>query len=155
MSGGTRKRLSPRAARELALYEEEQARRREVTAEPRVSGNTAAGLHLAARHQAATGRQLRDAAIAQVDANADPSWKDWALDAVQRCCEEGRPFTTDEVWLELSGTESQVSTHERRAMGAVMQRAAKLGLIEPLDEWRQSTRPECHANPKRVWRPRA
>lgn len=176
---GTRKRLSPRAAREKAAYDLARERGmtlgdaeralaaatrpvsmdavREVVGSPSQRDAAAArrlANDVADAADSPTGRQLRDAAIAQVDEHANPTWKEWALDAVQRVCEEGKPFTTDDVWLELSGTESQVRTHEPRAMGAVMQRAAKLGWVEPMNEWRQSTRPECHANPKRVWRPK-
>jgi hypothetical protein len=42
--------------------------------------------------------------------------------------------------------------HEPRALGALMREAARNGLIEATDRVRPSERPQCHMNPKRVWR---
>lgn len=97
-----------------------------------------------------TGDQLRDEAVERVDLAASEEWKAAAWDAVKSVSGRLAYFTTDDVWEALR--ESAVSTHENRAMGAVMTRARKAGLIFPTDEWRKSNRPECHSNPKRVWR---
>jgi len=61
---------------------------------------------------------------------------------------ERQRFTTDEVWARL---DPDMRTHEPRAMGAMMRQAAKAGLITATDGYEQSTRPECHARPVRVW----
>jgi len=96
-----------------------------------------------------TGPQLRDEAIARVDANAHQRWKVAAMEAVQAVAAMRDTFTTDDVWAVLGGFD--VSTHELRAMGAVMQTAKKRGLIRATSDFRMSTRPECHARPVRVW----
>jgi predicted nucleic acid-binding Zn ribbon protein len=41
---------------------------------------------------------------------------------------------------------------EERALGAIMQRAARQGWIAPTDRTRKSIRPACHARDLRVWR---
>lgn len=102
------------------------------------------------RAEAKTGAQLRDEAIQQVEEHADPDWKDVAYRVVATLTETMSEFTTDDVWYELQ--RSPNSTHEPRALGAVMRRAARDGLIVPTDRYRESTRPICHRSPKRVWR---
>lgn len=102
--------------------------------------------------QLTLGEELRDEAISQVESAMDRQWKHIALAAVRVLAERGDPFTTDDVWAKVEGL-SLATTHEPRAMGAVMQRAAKLGLIKATDRTVQSRRPRCHARPVRVWMP--
>lgn len=97
-----------------------------------------------------TGDELRDKALAQVERAADDAWKEAAHEAGLRVAGRMYELTTDDVWEEMRGTEA--STHENRAMGAVMQRLRREGVIAPTDRHRKSVRPECHSNPKRVWR---
>lgn len=59
-------------------------------------------------------------------------------------------FTADDVWKLLEPSEA--STHEPRAMGAVMQAAARDHLIEATDRTTQSSLARRHARPVRVWR---
>jgi hypothetical protein len=123
-----------------ALYEAERVRARAL-AQQEVE---AAGVRTTP-----TGRQLRDAALLQVDEHADASWKQAALDCVRQLAQTRNTFTTDDVWDALRATPEM--THEPRALGAIMRRAQAAGLIAPTDEWRPSKRPVCHASPKRVW----
>lgn len=102
------------------------------------------------RREAAGGRQARDAAIQQVDEHADDAWKEDAYAAVAWLTERSDEFTTDDVWAQLNL--HAFETHERRAMGAIMRRAQREGLIEPTARYQQSTRAVCHCAPKRVWR---
>lgn len=86
--------------------------------------------------------------LAAVEAHANPDWKDEAervIDLLAATCQQ---FTTDDVWQRLG----HVSTHEPRALGALMKRAASRGVIRATDGWATSTRPECHGRPIRVWR---
>jgi alkylhydroperoxidase family enzyme len=93
----------------------------------------------------------RDAAFASRDAALDRvtapvAWTERALAAVAVCAQRyPAGFTTDEVW-DLVG-----SPPEPRAMGAVMQAAARGGVILATTQYRPSTRTECHARPVRVW----
>lgn len=101
--------------------------------------------------QLTLGEELRDEAISQVESAMNRQWRNIALCAVRVLADRGDPFTTDDVWEKVSRL--TITTHEPRAMGAVMQRAAKLGLIKATDRTVQSRRPRCHARPVRVWMP--
>lgn len=93
----------------------------------------------------------RDEAVARVERNADDEWLEAALNAVAALGEGCAEFTTDDVWL-LLGRWGVPEPHEARAMGAVMRRAARLGLAVKTDRVRNSVRAECHARPVAVWR---
>lgn len=97
------------------------------------------------------GQLSLDQALATVSSHADHRWVVSARKAVAHVAASGKPFTTDEVWDAL-GAEWDVSTHERRALGAVMRWAVRRGICEPTDDYRPSSRPECHKRPVRVWR---
>ncbi len=88
-------------------------------------------------------------AMAQVEAHARVEWKDAALEAVRAAALASPSFIVDEVWPHL---DDDVQTHELRAMGPVMRRAATLGYIAPTDRYRLSSRISAHKNPRRVWR---
>lgn len=94
------------------------------------------------------GAILRDDGIRRADEHADRDWKDAAYAAVVELAHRRQVFTTDSVH-EIIG---DVSTHEKRAMGAIMRRAARDGLIVATDRYVASDRSEAHRNPKRVWR---
>jgi len=104
------------------------------------------------RQEAAEGRKLRDAAINQADEHAAPDWKTVAYAVVTTLTETMGEFTTDDVWYELQ--RSGPHTHEPRALGAIMRKAAAAGLIEPSNpkRYEESTRAVCHRAPKLVWR---
>ena len=96
--------------------------------------------------------QATDAAIARVDAAAQADWKAAALDAIRYLADRRSEFTTDAVWEVLARRHPEVTTHDNRAMGAVLRHARSEGLVEPTDAFHISVRPECHRCPKRVWR---
>lgn len=94
----------------------------------------------------------RDEAIDRVEKNSDP---DWAEAAYLACClvaEEQPLFTSDNVWMKLATLFPQYSTHEPRAMGAVLRRAAKENKICGTDDYVKSNRPECHHRPQMIWK---
>lgn len=94
------------------------------------------------------GSRLRDEAIKKADDNASMTWKHDATAALHRVCRRQHKLTTDDVWAELASAETP---REPRAMGAIMQKAYKGGIIQPTDNWRLSNRPACHRRPLRVW----
>lgn len=98
---------------------------------------------------AAVGRRLRDAAVKKVHRHAAPGFLEAADRAAERAARELEYLTVDDLWLAMAG---DAKTHDNRAMGPVMTRAKKRGLIEPTDQFRPSTQPSCHANPRRIWR---
>jgi len=95
--------------------------------------------------------QARDEAIDRVERNADPDWAEAAYLACRLVAEDQQFFTTDNVWQKISILFPQFKTHEPRAMGAVMRKAAKDGAIVPTDEYVRSDRPECHRRPMMRW----
>jgi hypothetical protein len=94
-----------------------------------------------------TPQQARESALEQVREHAHEPWFEEAL-AVVRALDHGDLFTSDLVWHSLPLT---VTTHEPRAMGALLRHASRLGLIRPTAQYRPSTRVACHARPVRVW----
>lgn len=93
----------------------------------------------------------RDEAIDRVEKNSHPEWAEAAYLACCLVAECEIEFTTDSVWDMLAQLFPQYATHEPRAMGAVMRRAAREGKIIPTDEYWKSTRAECHRRPLTVW----
>lgn len=94
-----------------------------------------------------TSRQARDHAIAQVDEHASELFKNRADAIVRHLARSGVEFTTDDVWSKMTG----IFTSEPRALGAVMTRLAKAGIIEKTGIYVASSRVECHARPIPVW----
>jgi hypothetical protein len=60
----------------------------------------------------------------------------------------GVKITSDWLWAmsRPAGT-----PREPRAMGALMRRLQKAGVIYPLNKWVPSSRSACHSRPVRVW----
>ncbi len=89
-------------------------------------------------------------AIERVGNHANPDWKAAALESVQLAARRQPTLTTDDVWW-LLGWDNPEHTHEPRAMGAIMQAAARAGWIRATPAYQQSVRVACHARPLRVW----
>lgn len=90
-----------------------------------------------------------DEAVERVDRNADDEWKSAALAAICRTAMGKEFLTTDDIWEAMSS--HSATTHEPRAMGAVMRQAAAHGWISRTPDYTKSTRKECHARPVAVW----
>lgn len=90
-------------------------------------------------------------AVERAGTHANPKWIMEADAVVSILCKIGDDFTTDDVWRLLR--ETGHVTHEPRALGAIMQRAAKDNYIRPAGYTRKSLRRECHRRPLTVWRP--
>jgi hypothetical protein len=90
----------------------------------------------------------RDEALERVDRHADDTWKA-TVEAVVIHLARMRPtFTADDVWAYLAA-HHDVSTHEPRALGAVLQKLTKSGKIKPTGGFAPSKR--RHAAPIRLW----
>lgn len=95
-------------------------------------------------------RRQRDAALERVEDHAGEEWKDAALRAVEAAAHARREFIVDEVWRFLPATVP--GPREGRAMGPVMLRARRAGLIRATEMFRPSERVTSHMVPRRVWR---
>jgi hypothetical protein len=82
--------------------------------------------------------------------NASMNWKAAAAAIVRHLAKTEEEFTTDEVWEHLD--ELGFTTHENRAMGAVMRSAAMESLILKTDRVVPTTRPSANRRPVAVWR---
>lgn len=96
-------------------------------------------------------KQARDQAIERVDKNTDSGWKQIAATIIYWLALTRQEFTTDAIWYLLGKLEAD-PPHEQRALGAVVQQAAKEGWIAKTDRVSPSVRPKCHARPLAVWR---
>jgi hypothetical protein len=100
----------------------------------------------------AEARGARDEALEQVEANADPSWKDAAFEAVVSASRDLHRFTADDVFDRIP---HGVATHEPRALGPVMLRAVRAGMIFKANVASiPSRRRSLHASPRTVWESR-
>lgn len=95
-----------------------------------------------------TGEQLRDEGMARADQAADPDWKDAAWRAIVVLANSGDEFTADDVWERVGFAPS-----EPRALGPLLVKAAKTGMIRNTGRRRNSRRPEHHAFPCAIWEP--
>ena len=86
-------------------------------------------------------------AIRQVDRNADQEWKDAAYRVGIQLAGEGVPFISDAFWEPLRALD--VTTHEPKALGPVIQKLVREGLIRWTGGYRQSLR--RHGTPMKIW----
>lgn len=96
----------------------------------------------------AEARRARDRAVAAVGDHANDAWMAAARQAALDLAATGSEFTTDDIAQRMPG---DVTTHEPRALGAVMQRLSREGAIVPVG-WRGSSSTVCHGRIKRLWR---
>ena len=94
-------------------------------------------------------RSLKEEALERVDRNANSEWKDAALKSVQHRARYCASVTANDVFADLE--QLGLHTHENRALGAVFQKAAKLGWIVKTDRTVPSTRKTRHSGDVRVW----
>jgi hypothetical protein len=111
-------------------------------------------------------QDLRDTAMKRAEDNARRNWLLQAAVAVAVVARRSPTFTADDVTDQLDAWrihfKSGPLTHDLRALGPVMLRAVKDGLIEPAivtDEngvstgkFRECRKSTCHLRPIRVWK---
>jgi|JI10StandDraft_1071094.scaffolds.fasta_scaffold94923_5 hypothetical protein len=90
----------------------------------------------------------KDRAIYASGVFSNQEWRIEAEAAVTLLAKRGNPFTTDEVLRLLK--EVNVTTHDNRALGAVMNKFHKEGLIKPVGI-RKSIWRDAHRRPKTEW----
>jgi uracil-DNA glycosylase family 4 len=88
----------------------------------------------------------RDAAVAAVAANADPDWMTLAWDTLVKYLHTHPEFFVDDWWADTGLPEPR----EARALGPVVMRAARKGLMEKSGNFRKSIRSNMTEKP--VWR---
>lgn len=103
--------------------------------------------HRATALDAAAAASGRDDGRGRAGANADPRWKANALSAVHHVAATQPELVVDDVWRFLAERPT-----EGRAMGAVMQQAARSGWIEATDRYAATVQAQSHAGGRRVWR---
>lgn len=91
-------------------------------------------------------QERRDTGIALADQNADAAWRAHAWEVLRAYLRTHAEFFVDAFWNE-SGLERP---REARALGALVQRAAREGLMEKTGEYRKSV--ASNLSPKPVWR---
>ena len=91
---------------------------------------------------------LRDQALDRVE-TANKSWVDTAVTVGRAVASTMAEFTSDDIWNALDEANRP---REPRAMGPVMMRLQRAGVIRPTDRVKKSALPQCHSRPKRVWR---
>jgi len=90
--------------------------------------------------------------MARSEANAEPTWADHMLAFVQEIARTHRLFTADDVFELAYEAGVYDGTHDRRAFGPVMLRAAKAGWCQKADcAPRNSNRRSLHGSPRAVW----
>ncbi len=92
---------------------------------------------------------IKKDAIDQVGDNANARWLEGTYQIVIGICEKQRLFTTDDVWEALAHTD--LVTHEKRGMGAVMRHIDREGIARPTKDYVPSVRGVRHGGPVRVW----
>lgn len=89
-------------------------------------------------------------AVASVERNASSQWVEHAVEAVRSAARRHAELTVDDVHPFITEP-----VHDARAIGAVMLRAARAGIIERQPgRFRISARPETHSRPLALWRSR-
>lgn len=89
-------------------------------------------------------------AIERAGNHADLDWKIEARFALEACIAAYEYLTTDDVW-QLLDERGVHSTHEPRAMGALIREQQKLRRITPTGRYKKSSRIECHNRPVMIW----
>jgi len=103
------------------------------------------GAHHVRSEQLST--EWTDEAIAKVDAGTPEEWKQIALIAVEKVCRTKLIFTPDDVWA--TGLQKPPNP---RALGPIMQQAAKLNWCKATGAFVPSQIPTQHKNPIREWK---
>jgi len=88
----------------------------------------------------------RDEAMLRVEHSTPPPWRAEAEAVLDGLIALGGDFSSDDLWAVLP------APPEPRALGPVIQRAAKEGRIKRCG-WVASRRPERQCGPVSVWRP--
>ena len=81
--------------------------------------------------------------------SAKQEWLDAVEKAIWLTAFNNYEFIVDQIWVNMP---DGINTHEKRAMGPSLRRAAKQDWIEPTKKTEPSSQKNCHGNLRRVWR---
>jgi hypothetical protein len=95
--------------------------------------------------------RVTDDAVARADEHADDTWKAAATAAVVLCAATLDDFTADDVWQALDLRWPWSSTHDPRALGAVIRACARSGLIRKTGRVRPSRLVRRHGRDVAIW----
>lgn len=99
----------------------------------------------------AAGEAAKQLGIDRADIAADELWKEQMYALTVEVCQTHRQFTSDAIF-DLADERGIEQTRERRAFGAIMQKAARAGICRLADvRPRPSNRPALHRSPLSVW----
>ena len=103
---------------------------------------------------AAQAAQSKAASMKQVDDAADAEWKEFILDIIWEIACVVEFFTTDQICIRYRNIPGpKPDTHNWKALGPRMQKAAKLKYIEKTGQFVKSTDgTRRHGAPLQVWR---
>lgn len=100
----------------------------------------------------AESKAARDKAMADAEGGALPEWSILMGELVEQVARTMPRFTADDVFDLLAERPGAPTTHDSRAFGPVMMRAAKKGLCKQADcRPVKSRRKTLHASPITVW----
>ena len=103
--------------------------------------------------QAEAARAAKADGMSRAEGGAPVEWSDYMLMQVRLTALELPRFTADDVFDRVDADPGAPSTHDLRAFGPVMMRAAKLGYCCKMDVAPvASRRKSLHASPRAVWR---
>jgi hypothetical protein len=94
--------------------------------------------------------QQTTASITRVDQAAKEAWKHDCMEAIKEACRRWEAFTSEDV-ADILDEQYHTTTHEPRAMGAMMKKAQAAGYCEPTNQFIPSHRTTSNSYSKRVW----
>lgn len=93
--------------------------------------------------------ELRDEGITSTETpEENDGFFDAAMEAIKSVAAKQDTFIIDDVWAVMPPT----YVTDKRAMGAAITRARASKMIAPTGIYRSSAQPQCHANPRQVWK---
>lgn len=93
----------------------------------------------------------KEEAISAVDENADPAWKEFALASIYAVAREQDILISEDIWRHMRTQVNPPDTHEHRALGPIMRRAATQGWIGKVDAHRNAEQ-MAHNRPMQQWK---
>ena len=112
---------------------------------------TPLGAYLAAVQTPEHGKRTGIRHSAEAADRLDEGWKERAYAAVLQCAAVHPEFICDTVWDFLPAADRPPQWHKPKALGGVMQRAARAGVIRRTDRSRISENATRHRSPVPIW----
>lgn len=100
----------------------------------------------------AAAQAAKTEAMARSATNADQDWAATMFALVEQVCRAHHEFTADAVFALYDALPHKPRTHDTRAFGPVMKRAAKAGLCVDTGRVLKSSRASNHRRPVAVWK---